>query len=87
MQTCSTAMYLPPPARCAYTFRTLPGIARSSIPRMLASVGMPAMLTCSSLGPMQVWSIGRRLCVRAFTFSSQHSELAAPLYPGNSGMA
>ena len=72
-------MYLPPPERWAQTFFTRPGIARSSMPRILASVGMPAMLTCSSLGPMQVWRMGALLWVRALTFSSQHSELATPL--------
>ena len=46
----STAMNFPPPQLAAYTLRTRPGMARSTRPRMLASVGMPARFTCSSLG-------------------------------------
>ena len=53
-----TAMNFPPPAEAQYTFSSRPGMARSTMSRMLASVGIPAMLTCSSLGPMQVCMMG-----------------------------
>ena len=39
---------------------------------MLASVGMPAIDTCSSDGPMQVCMIGSFRVVTAFTFIFQH---------------
>ena len=54
---------------------------------MLASVGIPAIDTCSSLGPIQVCMIGFFLCVTAVTLIIQHWSLAGPVYPGNSGIA
>ena len=51
-------MNFPPPAEAQYTFSSRPGMALSTMSRMLASVGIPAMLTCSSLGPMQVCMMG-----------------------------
>ena len=83
----STAIYFPPPADEQYTFCSLPGIAFSTIPYMLASVGIPAIDTCSSLGPMQVCIIGFFLWVTALTLIIQHWSLAGPVYPGNSGIA
>ena len=46
---------------------------------MLASVGMPAMETCSSLGPIQVCITGWSLWVTAFTLIIQHWLLAGPV--------
>jgi len=55
--------------------------------RMLASVGIPAILTCSSLGPMHVWMIGFFRWVTALIFITGSSPDTWPVYPGNSGMA
>ena len=46
---------------------------------MEASVGMPAMETCSSLGPMQVCMMGSLRVVTAVTLMSQQSEDAGPV--------
>ena len=63
---------LPPPQEAQYTFCSLPGMARFTMAMMLASVGIPAMLTCSSLGPMQVCMMGFLRWVTALTLMSQH---------------
>ena len=39
-------------------FVSFPGMAFSAMARMLASVQIPVMDTCSSLGPMQVCMMG-----------------------------
>jgi len=54
---------------------------------MLASVGMPAMLTCPSLGPIAVCMMGFLRCVTAFTSITGSSAFARPVYPGNTGIA
>ena len=54
---------------------------------MLASVGSPARVTCSSPGPTRVWKIGATRCVTAVTWITGRSGWASPRYPGNSGMA
>ena len=60
-------MNLPPPGVAAYTFCTRPGIARFTIDRIDASVGMPAMDTCSSDGPITVCMMGFFRVVTHFT--------------------
>ena len=74
-----TAIYLPPPEQWAYTFLTLPGSAFSVMPRIDASVGIPAILTCSSEGPMQDCMIGSRRWVTALTLISGIAGFIAPV--------
>ena len=82
--TWRTAMNLPPPG-LVQTFFEASGIARSIIWMMLASVGMPAMLTCSSEGPMQVCMMGFVLVVTAFTLMMGRLEFRGPGVAGEFG--
>ena len=53
-------------------------MALSTIVKILASVGIPAIETCSSLGPIHVCMIGFFLVVTALTLIIGNSGFAGP---------